>query len=146
MAEQKTNVRITGNQLLQMANQERQRLDDINGKVQTLQNFRHELAAARDSIEQLGKTKKGQKIMVNLGAGIYVEATLENTEKAIASITGNVFKDKTYKEIGEILNNKIKNMDKTISGTAEQQRKAIIRLNQIEQVLAAGREHIQQKQ
>jgi len=138
------NVRLTGPQLVQLANQERNALEQVNRKISTFQNFRNELRGAIDALTELGKTEK-PKIMVNLGAGVYAEATIENTKTATTSITGNVFKDKPFKEVKETLEKKIKNVEKTLDKAGEEQQKILSRLNQLEQIMEAGRQHMQKQ-
>ncbi len=145
MAEEKSQVRISGNQLAQLGNQERVKLEEINRKVQAFQDFRAELQMAIDSLAELGKNKKGEKMLVSLGAGVYAEASIEKTDEAIFSIAGNVFKSKKSEGIAKILKNKIASINKTLEKTAQDQQKAWSRLNQIEQIMEAGRRHMQQQ-
>ena len=137
------NVRLTGAQL---AEQERRRLDEVSGRIGSFQNFRTELRAAKDALEALGKGKKGDKILVSLGAGVYVRASVDDTGKAVSALTGNVFMNKSGKEIIGVLEKKIRNMDKTIEQAFEEQQKAISRLNQLEQIIYAGQKAMQQRQ
>ncbi|MAG18316.1 MAG: prefoldin subunit alpha [Candidatus Diapherotrites archaeon] len=138
-------VQLTGNQLIQMANQEKQKLAQINDQVARFQEFKTELLAAKDVLTEIEKNKKGDKILINLGAGVYMNMTIDETSKAISSLSGNVFKEKNSKELIKVLDNKIKNMNKTISKIAEDQQKAMARVNQLEQVLNAGRQHTQKQ-
>ncbi|MCR4335910.1 MAG: prefoldin subunit alpha [archaeon] len=143
MAEKK--VQLTGNQLMQMAAQEQQKLAQINNQIARFQEFKTELQAAKDVLTEIANNKKGDKIMINLGAGIYMKATIDETAKAVSSLSGNVFKEKNSKELIKMLENKIGNMNKTIGKIAEDQQKAMARVNQLEQVLNAGRQHIQRQ-
>ncbi len=128
-----------------MANQEKQKLAQINDQVARFQEFKTELLAAKDVLTEIEKNKKGDKILINLGAGVYMNMTIDETSKAISSLSGNVFKEKNSKELIKVLDNKIKNMNKTISKIAEDQQKAMARVNQLEQVLNAGRQHTQKQ-
>ena len=138
-------VQLTGNQVVQLAAQERRKPEDIGRRIETFQNFRNELSMALDSIREIGKTSKGEAILVNLGAGIFVEATLQENKKGIATIAGNVFNYKDLKELEKTLEAKIRNVDKAVSGAAAEQQKTFSRLNQLEQVLEAGRRYMQQQ-
>ena len=46
-----------------------------------------ETAAAEQSLTEISKAEKNQKIMVALGGGIYVDATLESTKKVCKYLT-----------------------------------------------------------
>jgi len=143
--DEKKQVKLTGNQLIQLANQERQKLEQINNQLSRFQNFKTELRAAKDALEDIEKNKKGEKMLVNLGAGIYMKASIEDTGKAISALSGNVFKEKNVKEITKILDKKIQGVDKTINSVAVEQQKTMSRVNQMEQVIAAGRQHLQKQ-
>ena len=138
MAEKRMN--LTGNQLAQLANQESGKLNEINRRISSFQNFRNELTGAKDALEEISKNEKGEKILVNLGAGIFVQASLEENAKAITSIAGNVFKEKPSNELAALLEKKIQSLDKSIGSVIEQQQKTASRLSQLEQILAAGRQ------
>ena len=141
MAEEKQ-IRLTGNQIEQLAVQERQKLAEVNRRISSLQGFRNELHAAHDSIEEITKTDKGEKMLVNLGAGVFVNATLEENSKAITSIAGSAFREKTNKEIVKSLSQKISALEKNLSTVAEEQQKTIARLTQLEQIISAGRQYM----
>lgn len=138
-------VRLTGNQLMQMAEQEKRRLEEINRKLETFRTFTQELRGAKDALEELSKSSKGEQILVHLGAGIYVKAGVEDKDRAITSMTGNTFKEKKFSELAETLGNKLKNMEKTLDNTAKEQQKVIGQIAQIEHILRAGQAYMQQQ-
>ena len=143
MAEKK--ITLTGQQLVQMAEQEKRRLDEINRKAETFQKFRTELQGAKDALEELSTAKKGDEILVNLGSGVYIKASLNDTTNALSSLTGNVFKGKGFKEVSKILSQKMENINKTLKKTAEEQQKTVAKLNQLDQIMVAGKQHMQKQ-
>lgn len=138
-------ITLTGPQLYKMAQQERRRLEEINRKTETFNNFRNELQGARDALNELVHAKKGDEILVNLGSGVYVKASLNDATNAISSISGNVFKGKKFKEVSKILAQKMVNIDKTLKKTGEEQQQILIKLNRLEQIMAAGKAHLQKQ-
>lgn len=136
MAEQ--SVRLTGSQLAQLANHERQRLADINSRIASVRGLRNEMQAARDALGEIAASEKGSEMLVNLGAGVYVKAGIIDNAKAVAPIAGNAFTEKGAKELIKGMEKKIANLDRSIEGIAREQEKAIIRINQLEQVIEAG--------
>ncbi len=142
MSEEKTSTRLTGAQLMQLVAQEKQKAEELTQRINSFQSFKSELRAAKDALSEIEKSKKGEKILVNLGAGIYVEASIEENTQAISSLSGKIFKTKKIKDLDKTIENKIKNLDKTIATVAEEQSKAVSRLNQLESVIAAGRQHM----
>jgi len=136
-------VTLTGNQLAQLAEQERQKLSEINRRASSLQGFRNELQGARDALEEIGKNEKGTQMLVNLGAGILVKASIEDNSKAIASFAPNAFTEKTGKELVKEMERKMAEIDKTLNGVAQEQSRAISRLGQLEQIMEAGMRQMQ---
>lgn len=143
MAEKK--ITLSGDQLYQMAEQERRRLDEINRKAETFQKFRNELQGAKDALEELISAKKGDELLVNLGSGVYVKAALSDATNAVSSITGNVFKGKSFKDVTKILGQKMENIDKTLKKTAEEQQQTLTKLNRLDQIMVAGKAHLQKQ-
>ncbi|MCR4368968.1 MAG: prefoldin subunit alpha, partial [archaeon] len=142
----KTTVKLTGPQVAQLASQEQRKLEDITARLQKFQDFRNDLRGAKDALDEIGKSEKGAKILVDLGAGILVEAKLEDNSKAISALAGNVFRKKSGKEIKDFLDKKIKNMDLTIEKTVEEHQKTATRLTQLENILEAGKRQLQARQ
>ena len=132
------NVQLTGNQLAQLANQERQKLAEINRRLNTLQGFRNELQSARDALEEIGKNEKGTPILVNLGAGVFFKAAIEDNSKAITSIAANTMTEKTGKDLIKDIEKKITNIDNSLQKIGQEQQSVVVRLGQLEQIMEAG--------
>ncbi|HLC92161.1 MAG TPA: prefoldin subunit alpha [archaeon] len=140
MAEQK--MTLTGNQLAQLSEQERRKLSEISRRVNSLQSFRNELQAARDALEEVGKNEKGTQILVNLGGGVFIKASIDDASKAISSIAANAFTEKSGKELVKELDRKIGNLNNSLDAVAGEQQKVVMRLNQLEQIMEAGMREI----
>ncbi len=138
-------VTLTGPQLMQLATQERQRLEQVNMRINSLQGFRGELAGARDALKEIGGNEMGSRIMVNLGAGIYMEAGIEENTKALAAIAGSVFKEKKNTELIKMLEERLANVDKQLEGIAAEQNAVIARVNQLETIIQAGQQYMSQQ-
>ena len=147
MAEEaEKSVKLSGDQVARLAAQERRKLDGLGRRIETFQGFRNELSMALDSVKAISKTEKGEKILINLGAGIFAEAALQENSRGIATIAGNVFNYRGFNDLEKTLEAKMKNVDKAVSGVITEQQKALSRLNQLEQLLEAGRRYMQQRQ
>ena len=144
MTEEKT-VRLTGNQILQLLAQEQEKLQQINSTLATYQNMKNELISAKDSLNEIAKAKKGTKMLITIGAGILVNATIDETEKAISPVAGNVFKEKKIPELIKTLETRIMEVDKEIEKKANEQIRTIERANKLENILNAGRKALQQQ-
>ncbi len=138
-------ITLTGQQLLQLARQERQRLEQVNMRISSLQGFRNELVGAKEALKEIEKNEKGNRIMVNLGAGIYIEASVEDNAKTIAAIAGSVFKEKKNEELIKLLDGRIAGVDRQLESIAGEQQAAIGRVNQLENVIQAGQHYLSQQ-
>ena len=138
-------VRLSGQQVAQLAQQERDKLGEINRRIASFHNFRNDMYGARDALVEIGKNGKGDKMLVNLGAGIFVHATIDETEKGIASLTGNVFRESSCKDLVKMLEKRIAEIDNAIEKASQEQQHALARLGQLEQVLSAGIQYLQQQ-
>ena len=136
MAEQ--NIRLTGNQLAQLANQERQKLAQINNRIGSIQGLRSEMQAAKDALEEIAKSSKGDEMLVNLGAGVYLKAIVSENSKAIAPVAGNAFAEKNTEELAKQMEKKLENLDMSMENIAVEQEKIMVRINQLEQIMEAG--------
>ncbi len=139
------NIRLTGNQLAQLANLERQKLGEINRRVSSIQGLRNEMQAAKDALEEIAKNEKGAEMLVNLGAGVYVKASISDNSKAIAPVAGNAFSEKSAKDLVKEMGKKLANLENSLQSVAVEQEKAAIRLNQLEQVIEAGMRQMQKQ-
>ncbi len=135
-------VSLTGNQLAMLAQQEREKLGELNRRINSLQGFRTELRGAKDALEEISKNEKGEKMLINLGAGVLIEAALAENLKALSSISGNVFREKPNKDLVKSLEKKIGAIEKSLESVSNEQGKVVSRLNQLEQIMSAGMQYV----
>jgi prefoldin alpha subunit len=122
MAEQKEKkVTLTGKQMVDLIQFNRERLEALNAKSRELGFFHRELMAARDSLNELKKNKKEQKILVNLGAGNFIDATTEKELKVKYGIAGNVIKETTVEKAIEEIEKKMKDVEKELEFVRKEQ-------------------------
>ncbi|MEM4261834.1 MAG: prefoldin subunit alpha [Candidatus Diapherotrites archaeon] len=138
-------ITLTGNQIIQLINQERQKLEEINTRLNALTNMKNELTGTTQSIQEISKNKKGTKMLVYLGSGVYTETAIENNTDIITTIADNVFKEKKITEMTKILEKRMENIDKALKKSLEEQAKTIQRINQLENILEAGKRAIIEK-
>ncbi|MFO7619237.1 MAG: prefoldin subunit alpha [Thermoplasmata archaeon] len=68
----------------------RMQLDNLNKQDELIQITLEEYTRAKQALEELKGKKKGEEILVPVGANCWVHAVLGDTSKAIASIGSNV--------------------------------------------------------
>ncbi len=143
---QEQKVTLTGPQLVQLAGQERQRLDLASRRLESIQGFRTELMGAKEALQEIGKNESGNKILVNLGAGIYIEAGVEDNSKALVAIAGSVFREKKNEELIKLIGQRISEATKQLENAMAEQQGIIARVNQLEGILQTGQQMIAKQQ
>ncbi|MBU1201715.1 MAG: prefoldin subunit alpha [Nanoarchaeota archaeon] len=82
---------------------------------QNLQNVEQSLADVNSIVESLqdfGKLKKGDKILVSLSNGIFAEAKLENSKDLKVNIGRNVVVTKSVEKTAEMMQEQVKELQK----------------------------------
>lgn len=103
MAENKE-VRLTGQQTVRLFESERAKIGVVQRKMESIQSIINELDNAVSALNEIKKTQKDSSFLVPLGAGVYIEAKLENTKKAKHSLAGSIMVDEKVDEIIKNLN------------------------------------------
>ena len=71
-----------------------QGLQGLQEQLQLLQRQKNELDHLTDSLTELQKNKNEDTVLVPFGAGIFVQAKIENSEKVILNVGANVVVEK----------------------------------------------------
>lgn len=79
-----------------------------------------ELRVANMTLEGLEKEKKEAPLVVPIGGGSYIEATLRSADKTIVGVGAGVAIEKTIKEAKENLGNRLSNLEKTKKSLQQQ--------------------------
>lgn len=102
---------------------------DIQGKLTELQMLKEqlkqyeeqavklmesggEIQMTKTAIEEISKQKGGEEIMLPLGTGVYITAKLLEKSPFVAGIGGNVFVEKTEKDVIKLLDERLEKIEK----------------------------------
>jgi len=104
-----------------------------------------ELRVANITLEGLEKEEKEVPLVVPIGGGSYIEATLRSADKIIVGVGAGVAIEKTIKEAKENLGNRISDLEKTRTSLEQQFTQVVDRIGshraQLEEITAKlGRE------
>jgi len=103
-----------------------------------------ELRVANMTLEGLEKEEKEAALVVPIGGGSYIEATLRSADKIIVGAGAGVAIEKTIKEAKENLGNRISNLEKTRTSLEQQLTQVVDRIGshraQLEEITAKLRE------
>ena len=113
MAEDKK-ISLNEEQLAQLFQLENQRFSTTQERLNALRNILAEMVNARDAVQAIAKSQKNNKALIPIGAGVLVEAAIENNKTLLFSMAGNVAQKKTTKEIEEDLSKRIESVEKSI--------------------------------
>ncbi|MBI4053659.1 MAG: hypothetical protein HY394_06525 [Candidatus Diapherotrites archaeon] len=90
---QQKEIRLTGEQILLQYNDTRARLETVQSRIRALAGMRQDMLLASTALKAISSAEEGEKILVALGAGIYIEAEAKNVKKAKKLLAGNVMVD-----------------------------------------------------
>jgi prefoldin alpha subunit len=91
----------------------------LASNVETLTIYLHELATSKKTLEGLQTRKKGDEILVPIGASSFVKARIEDTQKVIAGVGANVSVAKTVEQAIDSLEKRITLMESRIKENQE---------------------------
>ncbi len=76
---------------------------EIQQQIGSLDDQRIELAVIKQNILDLGKTKKGSKMLVPLNNGIFAEADLSDTESLLVNVGAGVVVKKSVEDTARMM-------------------------------------------
>ncbi len=114
--EEKKEIKMTQQQVIQNYEIHKQRLQQVNQRINSLISIIKELETSQNALKELEKNKENN-VQVMIGAGIYVEATIKQLEKVTVQLPNNVLVKKTIKETLKEINTRIEETNKLIEET-----------------------------
>ncbi len=103
MAEDQKKVKLSEQQLMNIFSSERGKLENIQSDIAMTQSQLLEIAAATDALNAIKKSQEKEKIIVPVGAGVYIDALVESNANAKASMAGGIVANMTIDEALKIL-------------------------------------------
>ncbi len=141
MAEKK--VQMTQEQLFSAFAGENQRLEDLNQRINMLIMGLNEITMALLSMDAIKKEK--DKIMVPLGAGIFLQAQTEDNENVVFALAGEVMKTKKLEEAKQEIEKRKESLEKLLENTKREHHRTATNVNALTEVIRKGQEFIQQQ-
>lgn len=145
MAEEKKQVTITGEQLLEAYRAEQMKLEALQQRMQQLQGLLFEANVAEEAVNEIKKAAKNEKIIVNLGAGVYTEASLEGNESFKTGLAGSIMQNSDSKKTLSYLQEQKEMLQKETAETGKEYEKTISALNEIGGLLQQAERQAQQR-
>ncbi|MFA4907754.1 MAG: prefoldin subunit alpha [archaeon] len=145
-AKKPSQIRLSGNQLVQLYEGERQKLEALERRLELVQRAMVEVTGTIETISALTKSGQTDSVLLPIGAGIYIEASVENKKNVKASIPGGIVLELTSEDAKEELGKRREELAKDERVLGEELQKSATALNQLGNLLQAGQQKVQEAQ
>ncbi len=143
--EEKKRVTLTQEQVLQAYQENEMELNDIRQRIGMIQSLLSENFAATEALNEI-KEGKSEKIMVNLGAGVYADATLEQSKTVKTTLGANVLANTSIEKTLETLAKRKENLEKDMQTLAQAQQQLIQNMETLRQIIMQAEDVLRQAQ
>ncbi len=103
MAKKKVQFEVTEEQVIESYKSEHVKMDSLRRAELSLRGNISEILTAKEALNEIKQGKKGEKILVHLGAGVFTEAEIESNSKVKTNIGSNVVAETTVEKALESL-------------------------------------------
>jgi len=143
---EKKQVKLTGQQVLQAYGAEQAKLQVVQQRRQSLQQLMGETIAGEQSLKEVEKSSKDQKIMVSLGAGVYAEAKLESNKNVKTGLGGGVLINTTVEKALKELAKRKEEIQKDLDAVQQEETVVLQNLNNLGLAIESARKKAQQSE
>lgn len=105
---------------------------EIEKELSTLETRNAELIKLKDSLNSLGKVKKGAKAYSPIGLGIYTESTISNTKEVLVNVGSNIIVKKDLASANELLDKQLRQSEDVILKLAQNVQTLATRAHELE--------------
>jgi len=123
------------NNLLMAAQQLEQQATRYNQQIEVLNGYYNEIHSAEQTLRDLDKAEENNKILVPIGAGNFIYATVENGENVIVTIGAGVHNEKLLQDAIEGIKKKKTDVENQLTQIKASYNEVIERLREIDRVV-----------
>jgi prefoldin alpha subunit len=127
-------VKLTGNQIAEMLNSEKAKFNAIMQRISELQSAMIETKGSINALKELSK-QKNAKTLIPLGAGVFMEAGIENSENVKITLPGNVIVQKSNEEAVKELEKQAEALSNEINALQKEQQQTAINAGNLENII-----------
>ena len=138
-------INLSGKQIVDGLNQQKAQLDAIQRGMASIQGLIQELFFAKESIKAIKKTKKGEKSLIALGAGVFLEMKVDETTKVKRSIAGNILIDSKIDAALEELEKQEKEATEKLQQLYKQQESIQANMNTLTRIITEAQKARQEQ-
>ncbi|MCG3216604.1 MAG: prefoldin subunit alpha [Candidatus Heimdallarchaeota archaeon] len=123
------------NNLLLAAQQLEQQANRYNQQMEILNNYYNEIQNAEQTLSELTNSKENKKVLFPIGAGNFIYATVQDTEKIIVTIGAGVHSEKSLDHAIDGLKKKKSEVETQITQIKASYNEVIERLREIDRLV-----------
>lgn len=122
-------VELTDQQVAQIYEGARNAFESLNKRKNELLGAKTELERALLAVDDVSNSGKGEKIMVSIGAGVFLDAQIAEHEGFRLNIPGGIFKKANAAAVKAELGKRREDVNKSISDVDKELEKAVKDVN-----------------
>jgi len=128
-------VVLNFNELLQKFEEERGKLASYDQRRHNVEKVILDASAALAALEGIEKAEKGEKILVPVGSGIYIEAMADDLKNVKTALTADYVMETSLVQAKKTLNERIESFSKTLQRLAGHEQRSLQNLRSMEQII-----------
>ncbi len=86
-------------------------LQRLNNQLESLQEKSNEIANVKDALEEVKKIESGRETLVTLSNGIFLKGEIKETDKVLVNVGADVVVEKTIEEAKELVEEQEKEIE-----------------------------------
>jgi prefoldin alpha subunit len=134
MPEEKT-VQLTHNQVLNLLQNEQAKFEALEREFMQFRMAFEDTIKAKETLDALQKAKANESILIPLGAGVFVSATLVDKESVQVTLGGGVLKKDSIPDALAKLENRRKETEEQLSAMQKQLEETSANVNNLSRVI-----------
>ncbi len=131
-------ITLNQSQIEQMYVAERAKIEALERQKATLGGMLADTETAIRALDSVSKAKGNEKIMVSLGAGVFIDATIADNKSASGSFHGGVLMRLSADEARAELEKKRDALREEMQTAVREEERIVININNLAKVIAAG--------
>ncbi|MHA1953311.1 MAG: prefoldin subunit alpha [Candidatus Heimdallarchaeaceae archaeon] len=138
MAKDNTSQKISQdelNNLLAVAQQLEQQASRYNQQIEILNGYFNEIQSAEQTLSEIEKSEENQNVLVPIGAGNFIYASVKDTKNVIVTIGAGVHSEKSLPDAIEVIKKKKTEVENQITQIKSSYNEVIERLREIDRVV-----------
>ena len=132
------NITLTSDQLQQMFESERNRLQGFEQTIASIKSYISENLSALEAVKALIAGSEESTIMAALGGDLYVESTVQKKNKLKKLVAGKAIVEISLDDAKELLDKRAEELSKTYNRTMQEQQQLIAKINQLANIMNQG--------